>query len=124
MENVDFEHRTLAVVQQVQRVGGKVQITPPKLGKPYLIAMPDGVFNALKTLHRAQGEPSSGLLFKNQSGGCLEPVMLWRDYKKNLKAAGLPDIRLGLAAPNVSNPIRVSEDAQSLCNGFVEGARC
>jgi integrase len=91
---INLDNRVLAVVQQVQRVNRKVQVTPPKSGKPYVIPLPESVYEGLHALWLRQGQPSGGLLFKNLNGNPLEPVMLWRDYKKQLKVAGLKDIRL------------------------------
>jgi integrase len=75
------------------KLSGSLSDRPSRV-KPYLIPLPDGVFSALKALWTAQDEPKAGLLFRNQNGEPLEPVMLHRDYKKHLKVPGLPDIRL------------------------------
>lgn len=98
--DVDFEGRALRVNQALQRIGGKLQVTEVKTERSRrVVAIPESVVRALKTRRAQQAQErllagpqwkDSDLAFTNPTGGPLEPITLHREYKRMLKAAGLP----------------------------------
>jgi integrase len=107
--DIDFEGRTLRVNQSIQRLataGGtgpksELRATETKTdGSRRTVAMPESVIRAvrLQRAKQAQQRLAAGsawqsnhdLIFTNQIGGPLEPKVLAREYKKLLKAAGIP----------------------------------
>jgi integrase len=99
--DVDLDNRALRVNQAVQRLKDGLKITELKTERSRrAIALPDGVVRVLKTRRTRQIQErlmaglrwqSTGLVFTNPNGGPLEPITLHRDYKKLLKASGLPE---------------------------------
>ena len=98
--DVDFEGRALRVNQALQRIGGSLQVTEVKTERSRrVVAIPESVVRALKTRRAQQAQErvlagpqwkDSDLAFTNPTGGPLEPITLHREYKRMLKAAGLP----------------------------------
>jgi integrase len=101
--DVDLDRGELRVAQQLQRVGGKLQLLPLKTDKSRRTVPLAGIaLEALKA-HRvrqieerlAAGQlwQDSGLLFTTALGGAVEPRNVVRSFKQLLQRAGLPIIR-------------------------------
>jgi integrase len=98
--DLDLDNRTLRVHRAVQRLNKGLQITDVKTERSRrTIALPEGVIPVLKDRRVRQLEErlkaglrwqDTGLVFTNPNGGPLEPITLHRNYKRLLKAAGLP----------------------------------
>ena len=102
--DVDLDDGTLTVRQALQRIDGKLRLTPPKTKRSRrTIALPQTVVAALR-MHRARQLQErllagsrwhdSGLVFTTTIGTPLEPRNVTRDFQRILAKAGLPRIRL------------------------------
>jgi integrase len=102
-EDVDLDAGTLRVVQAVQRVGGKLVISPPKTQRSRrVLPLPGALAHALADRRDRQWADRKragerwrewGLVFTTRAGTPLEPRNTVRTFKALLKQAGLPDIR-------------------------------
>jgi len=98
--DAEIESRTIRINQALQRLEKGLAITELKTDRSRrALAMPDSVVHALKMRHARQLEErlkagsrwqETGLIFTNPNGGPLEPITVHRDYKRLLRAAGLP----------------------------------
>jgi integrase len=101
-ENVDLDGETLQVVQTLQRVGGRLQLLPPKTRTSRrTVPLPSPVVEALKAHKFAQGKErlaagsrwqDSGMVFASRVGSPIEPDNLSRSWYRvrNVLAEPLP----------------------------------
>lgn len=109
-KDIDFENKTIKVVQQVVKVGSKNYIRELKTesSQNRVIAVPDEVISVLKGHQQQQiknykllglndleikQEMKDGLVFTNELGEFIQPRNFVRNFKGALKAAGLPSLR-------------------------------
>jgi len=94
IEDFDVRNQTIAIRHAVQYLMGKgLVITEPKTEKARRqIKLPDFVYKALLA-HCAGLSRKAGLMFTTANGTPFSPRNLFRDYKEQLKAGNLPDIR-------------------------------
>jgi integrase len=96
-KHVDLLHRTVTVVEQVQRIGGTFVVLPPKSAAGRRsVAIPTLVAEALQDHLPNFGEPGpEGLVFPAPGGGFLRPENFRnRSWLPAVKAAGVAPLRL------------------------------
>ncbi|HVN90882.1 MAG TPA: site-specific integrase, partial [Candidatus Binataceae bacterium] len=102
--DVDLEARRLTVARSLQRIEGKLQIVETKSASARrTISLPQIAIRVLRN-HRARQLQDrliagsewedTGLIFTNHDGRAVDPMALYRDFRRVLKKAGLPPIRL------------------------------
>jgi integrase len=102
-EDVDLDVGKLEVVQTFQRVGGALQLVPPKTeGSRRTVPLPGACVEALCEHKRRQFRERSdawpdwedhGLVFPSRRGTPMEPDNLRRSWSVIRTAAGLPGVR-------------------------------
>lgn len=109
-KDIDFEKKTITVVQQLVKVGSKNYLRELKTesSQNRVIAVPDEVIKVLKEHQKNKTEEykllgyddikikhemKEGLVFTNELGYIIQPRNFVRNFKAALKAAGLPDLR-------------------------------
>lgn len=94
IEDFDRVEHTIHIKHAVQYLVGKgLVITEPKTEKARRsIKLPDFVYDPL-VQHVDQQNRNQGLMFVTSAGTPFSPRNFFRDYKEQLEAAGLPDIR-------------------------------
>lgn len=109
-KDIDFEMKTITVVQQLVKVGSKNYLRELKTesSQNRVIAVPDEVIKVLKEHQKNKAEEykllgyndievkqemKEGLVFTNELGDIIQPRNFVRNFKGALKAAGLPDLR-------------------------------
>jgi len=96
-KHVDLLHRTVTVVEQVQRIGGTFVVLPPKSAAGRRsVAIPTLVADALQDHLANFGEPGpEGLVFPAPGGGFLRPENFRnRSWLPAVKAVGVAPLRL------------------------------
>ncbi len=104
-DSVDFEKRVLYVRRTVTWISefGYVESEPKTKASRRKIALPDVVIEALKEHQERQKQArieagdkwqEQGIVFCNIYGGFFNPGHAWYLFKKLLRKAGLPDVRL------------------------------
>lgn len=96
-KHADLLHRTITVVEQVQRIGGRFVVLPPKSAAGRrCVAIPALVADALQEHLANFGEPGpEGLVFPAPGGGFLRPENFRnRSWLPAVKAAGVAPLRL------------------------------
>jgi integrase len=96
-KHVDLLRRTVTVVEQVQRIGGRFVVLPPKSAAGRRsVALPALVASALEEHLAAFGEPGpEGLVFPAPEGGFLRPENFRnRAWLPAVKAAGVAPLRV------------------------------
>ncbi len=96
-KHVDLLHRTVTVVEQVQRIGGSFVVLPPKSAAGRRsVAIPTLVADALQDHLANFGEPRpEGLVFPAPGGGFLRPENFRnRSWLPAVRAAGVAPLRL------------------------------
>jgi integrase len=102
-QDVDFGANTLRVNQQLQRIGGKLTLVPPKTAKSRrTLVMPTTTADRLREHQKRQvaeklwaGEKwqDSGLVFANRFGGPTQARHVIAQFHEALTGAGLRSIR-------------------------------
>jgi integrase len=102
-EDVDLDGGKLEVVHNLQRVGGALQLVPPKTeGSRRTVPLPSACVEALREHKRRQFRERSdawpdwedhGLVFPSRRGTPMEPDNLRRSWSVIRTAAGLPGVR-------------------------------
>jgi len=102
-EDVDLDGGKLEVVHTLQRVGGALQLVPPKTeGSRRTVPLPSVCVEALREHKRRQFRERSdawpdwedhGLVFPSRRGTPMEPDNLRRSWSVIRAAAGLPGVR-------------------------------
>lgn len=94
IEDFDRETHTIHIKHAVQYLVGKgLVITEPKTEKARRsLKLPDFVYDAL-TKHLDSQNRNQGLMFTTSNGTPYSPRNFFRDFKEQLEAAGLPNIR-------------------------------
>ena len=100
-QDVDLEHKTIRIVQSLQRVKGKLVMDAPKTHtSARQMPLPDVLADAMRAHQAAQeverviaGEEwqEHGLVFPTSVGTPTEPRNLVRHFKTALRAAALPE---------------------------------
>ncbi|MGH8991997.1 MAG: tyrosine-type recombinase/integrase [Acidimicrobiia bacterium] len=96
-KHVDLLHRSVTVVEQVQRIGGQHVVLPPKSAAGRRsVALPALVAAALQDHLVVYGEPGpEGLVFPAPGGGFLRPENFrTRAWLPAVKAAGVAPLRV------------------------------
>ncbi len=94
IEDFDRERHTIQIRHALQYLRGQgLVITEPKTEKAKrTLPLPDFVYQAL-CRHLDPVEGTQGLMFTTGNGTPFSPRNFYRDFKRELSAAGLPDIR-------------------------------
>lgn len=101
--DLDFEAGTIRVSHSLQRVGGALQLVPPKTpGSARVLAAPPSLMRMLSK-HRVKQQaerltlgahwPGLNLVFTSTVGTPLEPRNVSREWEQVRQQAGLPDMR-------------------------------
>ena len=100
-DDMDYENKTLTIERQVQRgATGKLEFQSVKQGQIRTVPLTESQINILLThkryqaLIKAKWTIDENLVFPNSIGGKLEEKKDRADFKKLLKAAGVPDYQL------------------------------
>jgi integrase len=102
-KDVDFDNEMLSIVETVKRVKGMYDISPPKNGKTRKVRMTESLVGFLKEYKQKQDRIKSLLgesfnpsnrVFCNSKGKIIISSELTRHFKRALKKANLPDVRL------------------------------
>lgn len=96
-QNVDLLRRTITVVEQVQHIDGRYDVSSPKSGAGRrAVAIPRLVADALELhIRENEGRSAIGLVFHAPDGGYLnEQNFRQRTWAPAVKAAGLEPLRL------------------------------
>ncbi|MEV6207185.1 tyrosine-type recombinase/integrase [Kitasatospora sp. NPDC051914] len=101
--DVDLDHRTLVVREQVQRIGGELYSGTTKNGKRRPIPLPRICVVALRwhrmrqdvLRHLAGAEwQESDYVFTTRTGRLVEPTNVYRSFRRIAAAAGVPVVRM------------------------------
>lgn len=102
--DIGLDGARLGIVASLQRVGGKLELTETKTPKSRrTILLPQYAVRAFRAHRARQAEErlaagnrwlDSALVFTNRLGRPVEPISLRRDFRRLLKKAELPMIRL------------------------------
>jgi integrase len=103
-EDLDLERKTLRVSQALQRVNRETRFVQPKSDRSRLaLPLPDFAVNALRSYRASQNKErlaigpdwvDQGLVFTTPIGTPLDYSNVRKDFRKVLKEAGLPMMRL------------------------------
>jgi integrase len=100
-DDIDYETKTLTIERQVQRgATGKLEFQSVKQGQIRTVPLTESQVNILLThkryqaLNKARWTIDENLVFPNSIGGKLDEKKDRADFKKLLKAAGVPDYQL------------------------------
>lgn len=89
-QDIDWEARTLRIVQQVQIIDGKITISTPKtLAARRTLPLTDDMIGHLRAYMLRSGQ-RDGLVFTAKNGNPINPRNLLRHFKEIAKRAGLP----------------------------------
>ena len=103
--DVDFDSSQIAIVQTVSTVNSKVVVGQPKTsGSRRTVYVHDATIRALRQQRQLQAEerlaagpawdPSNDLVFRNLTGGPVNPDWFSRHFDQLVAKAGVPRIRL------------------------------
>ena len=100
-DDINFENKTLTIERQVQRgATGKLEFQSVKQNKIRTVQSTETQINILLThkryqaLNKAKWTIDENLVFPNSIGGKLDEKKDRAEFKKLLKAAGVPDYQL------------------------------
>jgi integrase len=100
-EDIDFDNKTLTIERQVQRgATGKLEFQSVKQNQIRTVESTETQMNILLThkryqaLNKAKWTSDENLVFPNSIGGKLDEKKDRAEFKKLLKAAGVPDYQL------------------------------
>ena len=100
-DDMDYENKTLTIERQVQRgATGKLEFQSVKQGQIRTVPLTEPQINILLThkryqaLSKAKWTIDENLVFPNSIGGKLDEKKDRAEFKKLLKAAGVPDYQL------------------------------